>query len=378
MLAVEEIDLSRQDQVRRFVDLTYHLHEGIPQWVPPLRADEKTYLDRRRHPFYGHSEASFFLAVEEGRDIGRLAVLNNRPYNQHHQSQTAQFYLFECENNQEATNALFEAGFQWAWQRGLRRMIGPKGFSVLDGFGLLVKGFDLPQVMSLLTYNPPYYADLVESNGFTKEIDFLSASLEAEDFHLPPWLTDLAASVEEKYSLRGRHFSMQEAATEWNSWSERLITLYNQTFIDSWEYWPLTLSDIRFVSNSIRPLVRPELMTVIEKGRELEGFLFAFPDVSAALRRAQGKLSFLTLADLLIERQRSRGVVLYALGLSPRLRLEGGVAVLISHLEKMARKNHIRHVDFTEIAESTWQVLNELQAFGIRTDRVHRVYHRDL
>jgi hypothetical protein len=340
--------------------------------------DEETYLNPKRHPFYKHSTADFFIAVRAGRDVGRIALLENRRYNEHHGEKQAQFYLFECENDPEAAQKLFESGFQWARQRGLTKIIGPKGFSVLDGFGLLIKGFEQRQLMSLLTYNPPYYVDLVEANGFVKEIDFLSASLDTADFRLPDWIRTLAKSVEEKHHLSGRHFRLAVELFLWNQWSERLITYYNQVFVDSWEYWPLTHHDVRFVANNIRPLVRPELMTVIERGNELAGFLFGFPDVSAALRRAGGHLSLLSLVDLLIERQRSRGLVLYALGLSPDLRLDGGVAVLVSHMEKMARKNGIQRIDFTEVSERTWQVLNELEAFGIKADRVHRVYTRDL
>ncbi len=378
MLTIQQIKTEDRRDVQRFVNLTYLLNSHSHEWVPPLRIDEETYMNRRRHPFYKHSAADFFIAVRDGRDVGRIAVLENRRYNEHRGVKEAQFYLFECENDPEAAKQLFESSFDWASQRGLTRIIGPKGFSVLNGFGLLVDGFDQQQLMSLLTYNPPYYVDLVEANGFIKEIDFLSASLDSTDFHLPDWLHQLAGAVEAKHHLHARHFRLDEALFLWNRWSKRLITYYNQVFVDSWEYWPLTPADVRFVSDNIHPLVRPELMTVIERGAELEGFLFGFPDVSAALRRAGGRLSVFSLLDLLIERQRSQGLVLYALGLAPELRLEGGVAVLVTHLEKMARKYHMKRVDFTEVSERTWQVLSEMKAFGIKVNRIHRVYSRDL
>jgi hypothetical protein len=378
MVTIEPVDTQNRSQVRRFVELTYRVHAGLPQWIPPLRLDEATYLNRKRHPFFTHSAADFFLAVRDGRDVGRIAALENRRYNEHHHARQAQFYLFECEEDPEAARSLFEAAFQWARQRSLERIIGPKGFSVLDGFGLLVEGFEQPQLMSLLTYNPPYYIGLVEANGFSKEIDFLSASLEGDQFQMPAWLRTLASSVEMKHGLHQRQLHLTEELFEWNKWSDRLIEYYNQVFVDSWEYWPLTPQDVRFVGSNIRPLVRPELMTVIERGNELTGFLFGFPDVSAALRRANGHLGLFSLLDLLIERQRARGLVLYALGLSPELRLDGGVAVLVNLIEQTARKHGIRRVDFTEVSERTWQVLNELRAFDIQIDRIHRVYGRDL
>jgi len=235
MLHVEQVDTQDRRQVQRFVDLTYRLHAGIPQWIPPLRLDEATYLDRRRHPFFTHSAADFFLAVRDGRDVGRIAVLENRRYNEHHHARQAQFYLFECEDDPEAARSLFAAAFEWARRHDLGRIIGPKGFSVLDGFGLLVEGFDHPQLMSLLTYNPPYYADLAEASGFTKEIDFLSATLEDGQFRLPAWLHDLAAAVERKHHLHRHQFGLKEAVFQWHTWSDRLIAYYNRVFVDSWD-----------------------------------------------------------------------------------------------------------------------------------------------
>jgi hypothetical protein len=116
--------------------------------------DERLRLSPQRFPFYQHSHASFFLAYESGtRPIGRLAVLDNQRYNEYNKTKTAFFYLFECENDPAAATALFNAGFEWARSRGLENIMGPKGFTPLDGFGLLVKGFEHRPAFGL-PYNP--------------------------------------------------------------------------------------------------------------------------------------------------------------------------------------------------------------------------------
>ena len=48
---------------------------------------------------------------------------------------------------------------EWARARGLTQIFGPKGFSALDGMGLLVKGFDQRPALGI-AYNPAYYAAL--------------------------------------------------------------------------------------------------------------------------------------------------------------------------------------------------------------------------
>ena len=155
-----QIDLSNKEQVRDFLSLPFSIYRDIPQWVPPLQMDEKARLDPGRFPYYKHSQACFLLAyqrsdpADEGsRPVGRLAVLDNRRYNEFNHESTAFFYLFECEDNPSAAAGLFEAGFAWARSRGLTRILGPKGFTPLDGFGLLVKGFEHRPAFGL-PYNP--------------------------------------------------------------------------------------------------------------------------------------------------------------------------------------------------------------------------------
>jgi hypothetical protein len=107
----------------------------------PRASDARRILDRRKHPFYRHSAAEFFLALKADRVVGRLAAIDHRPYNEWNHSRTAFFYLFEVENDREVSQSLFQAVFEWARARNLDTVYGPKGFSPLDGMGLLVKGF---------------------------------------------------------------------------------------------------------------------------------------------------------------------------------------------------------------------------------------------
>lgn len=137
MLAIEQVDLSNKKQVKRFIQLPHRLYKDCPQWVPPLNIDVYAQLNPKKHPFYEHSDVEFFLAVRDGRDVGRVAAIENRPFNQYHGVREADFYFFDCENDPEAAAALFETVFDWAKKRGLNRVIGPKGMGPLDGYGLL-------------------------------------------------------------------------------------------------------------------------------------------------------------------------------------------------------------------------------------------------
>ena len=177
-MPIHQIDTSDSRQVNQFLQIPFRIYRDIPQWVPPIAGDARRMLDQRRNPFYQHSQAGFFIFQKEGQAPGgRLAVLNNTRYNEYNKERTAFFFLFECEPDQAAADGLFEAGFTWARHQGLNRIIGPKGFTALDGLGLLVKGFEYTPALGI-PYNPAYYPALLEGAGFTPANEMVSGYLD--------------------------------------------------------------------------------------------------------------------------------------------------------------------------------------------------------
>jgi hypothetical protein len=129
MLDIEKIDTDNKSQVKRFVELPHRLYRDCPQWVPLINIDAHAYLNRKKHPFHEHSDVEFFLAVRDGKDVGRISVIENKPFNEYHKTNKANFYFFECENDTEAATALFDKAFEWARSRGFEEMVGPKGMA---------------------------------------------------------------------------------------------------------------------------------------------------------------------------------------------------------------------------------------------------------
>ena len=119
MILIEKVDTGNKAAVKRFVELPYRLYENSTQWVPPLLIDSYTYLNRKKHPFHEHSDVDFFLAVRNGRDVGRIAAIENRTFNNYHNTKKADFYFFDCEDDLEAATALFDTVSDWATARGL-------------------------------------------------------------------------------------------------------------------------------------------------------------------------------------------------------------------------------------------------------------------
>ena len=206
MFTIEKVDTNNRSQVRRFVELPHRLYGDCPQWVPMINLDAYTYLNRKKHPFHEHSDVDFFLAVRDGRDVGRIAAIENKPFNKYHNTQKADFYFFDCENDLEAGTALFDTAFAWAKTRGLNVVMGPKGMGPLDGYGILIMGHKHRNTMTMLNYNYPYYQQLVEAQGFTKEVDFVSCYLPADRFQVPERVEKITQRVMQRGGLQMKHF----------------------------------------------------------------------------------------------------------------------------------------------------------------------------
>ena len=375
MLTIEKVDTRNKADVKRFVRLPYRLYKGHPQWVPPLFIDQEMFLNRDKHPYYEHSEADFFVAVRDGIVIGRIAVLENKNYNQFRNTNLAQFYLFECEDDQETAAALFNRAFEWAHTRGLAQIIGPKGFCVLDGYGLLVEGYEHHQMMTMMNYNYPYYIDLVEAQGFVKEVDFVSCYLGAEAFRLPERIHRIADRVQQRGTLRVERFKSKR---ELKAWAPRVGRAYNNAFIHNWEFSPLTDNEISFVLDTILTVGDPRLIKIIAHDDEAVGFLFGFPDLSRALQRANGRLLPFGIFDLLLEMRRTKWIAVNGAGILPEFQGRGGNALLYSEMEKTVRDNHFEHGDLTQVAETAVQMRSDLISLGGKPYKNHRVYTRNL
>jgi len=375
MIQIDQVNPSNPRDVQRFITFPFRLYQNTPQWVPPFLDDSKLYLNKNKHPFYQHSTADFFLARQDGEDVGRIAVLENRHFNEYHQKKDAQFYFFDSINELEVAQALFHRTFEWAKVRNLNRIIGPKGMGPLDGYGILVEGFEHRQMMMMMNYNHPYYKDLLEALGFTKEVDFVSCYLSAETFRLPERVHHIAQRVQERGTLRVLSF---ETRAQLRQWAKKIGKAYNNAFVNNWEYYPLTEPEIQFVLDNIIPYADPKLIKVITHNDEAVGFLFGFPDISAAMQRAKGKINPISIIDILLELRRTEWIALNGAGILPEFHGRGGNALLYSEMEKTVRNYHFKHADLTQVAETAVQMRRDLENLGGKPYKNHRVFVKNL
>ena len=377
MLYIEKIDTNSKAQVRRFVKLPFLFYVDNPNWVPPILIDIEAMLDRKKHPFYEHSDADFFIAVNDGRDVGRIGVYENNPFNQYRGIQQMGFFLFECEDNLETAQALFEKAYEWGLERGLDSIVGPKGIGPFDGYGILEKGFEHRQMMTMMNYNNPYIPKMMDKMGFVKEVDFVSCYLDLQEFQLPERIHRIADRVKQRGTLEVKEFKNKK---EILPWAPKVGEIYNKSFVNNWEYYPLSDKELDYHIDNVMSVVNPKLAKVIVHNGDPVGFLLAFPDVSAAIQRSKGMLFPFGIFDMLLEMKRTNWVALNGAGILPEFHGRGGNALLYSEMEKTVRREGFKfeHADLTQVAESAVEMRQDLINLGGKPYKNHRVYKKEI
>lgn len=371
---IRRLDLTHRRDVQRYVDFPFQLYEESRLWVPPFVNDVRLQLDPRRHPFYQHSDAAFFLAEEGGEVVGRIAVLDNARYNEYHDERTAFFYHFDAVNERAVSRVLFDAAFDWARGRGLERVWGPKGFMAGDGQGMLVEGFQHRPAIGI-AYNYPYYATLLEDAGFGKKFDFLSCYLD-RTMDFPQRFLDVAQRVRKRRGLRSHSFRTKG---ELRTMIPRIAQLYNEAFIEVHGYTPMTEAEAQVVGERMLAIADPTLLKVLMKEEEIVGFVLAYPDVSAAIQRCRGRLWPLGWFYLMREFKRTRWLNFNSAGILKPYRGVGGNALLYAEFyDTLIDREQYLYADLVQVQETNTRMVQELEALGVELYKRHRVYERAL
>jgi hypothetical protein len=375
MLDIQKVDTTSKKQVNEFIRLPFNLYQDTYQWVPPFIADMKKMLNRDKHPVYEHSEADFFLAYRDGEVVGRICGLENKPYNKSHETKRAFISLFECIDDQEVADALFERLYDWARPRGLNQALGPKGFGAFDGYGILIDGFEHRQMMTMVWYNFPYYQTLFETAGYEKEVDFVSCYVSKENIKLDDRVHEIARRVRERGSFQVHSIRTKR---ELIRWAPRIGEAYNKAFVNNWEYYPLSPAEVKQLVDDLILIADPRMIKFITKGEEIVGFLLGFPDATDALQRAKGRLTPWGIADMLITMRRAKWATFNGTGILPQHRGRGGNALMYDEMLATVKQFNFDYLDLPQVAETTIQMRQELKNLGGIEYKNHRVFIRDI
>jgi GNAT superfamily N-acetyltransferase len=332
-VSIRPIELGNRRQLKAFIKFPWRIYRNNPHWVPLLILDQLQFFTPIKNPYFSHSTAQLFMAFRGGEPVGRISAHENNQHIRVHNDGVGFFGFFECIEDQAVANALFDVASAWLLERGLKTMRGPISLSVNHEVGLLLDAFDEPPLIRM-TYNPPYYAGLIEGYGLQK-IQDLYAYVMFESEEMPEWLHRISDLVLEDPKLVIRTVDVQDFKNE----MERIKKIYAEAWSENWGAVPLTEEEFEGIVAEFRLIYDRDLFFIAEYDGEPAGMSLVLPDMNQALKKAGGRLFPLGLLKILWSRRKINAWRMPILGVRQEHRMRGIEVVLCRRTYDVAKKN---------------------------------------
>lgn len=360
-----------------FVRLPWRIYRNDPNWVAPFLREERRRWNEDQNPSLRGRWHRRFLALREGRVVGRIAAIVDREFQARWEPRAGFFGFLECEDDAEAARALLDAAGGVLHERGADLALGPISLTMHDECGALVSGFETPP-MVLAPYNPRYLPGLLEEAGCIPRMELTSylwtpespVSPAAERF-LDGALsrgTDSAGSA----GVRLRPVDLACFEEE----CRLLLELYNDSFRHLWGFVPMTWDEFHLRAKAFRPFLRAELILILEVAGAPQGFCLALPDINEALRPLRGRLWPFGWLRLMRSVRRLDSIRLILLGLRPSFPVRSHAVRLAAAVYAAARRIGLRRAELSVVQSGNARMHHLISAFGGRLHKTYRLYQR--
>jgi len=359
---------------RRFQHFPWAIYAGDRNWIPPILSQERLLLGWGRHPFFANAEMVTLLAERRGRIAGRVAVFVNDVHNRKYHEKRGFFGFFECVDDVAVARRLFEAGRAWLAQRSMTAWRGPVNPSLNYTCGLLIDGFESPPTF-LMTYNPPYYADLIEACGFAKSQDLYAYEMDVA----------LLAKLVDRYkpavmsSLDGDDISLRQLdPSRLDEEINTYLELYNRALDGTWGFTPLQEGEVTQIAADLRHVIAPEFVAFAMSGGKTVGAVLALLDYNQIIRKLNGRLLPFGIFRLMRGRRRIDAARAMAVTMVPAFQQSGLGIVLIDRLVDAAKPWELKRWEFSWVLESNESSRGSLERAGTKRCKTYRIYDRAL
>lgn len=374
MAGIEVIPVSSRADRKRFLELPWQLYQGDPNWIPPLRQNQAELVGFRKHPFWDDAEGQAFLAVRDGRPVGRVLALVDHGHNRYYSEKRGFFGFFELIDSDEVATALFDAVRRFHRERGMEFVRGPVNPSMNYECGLLIDGFDSPPTF-MMTYNPPYYSRLLENQGFAKAQDLLAfwghvGMIETLDQKLK----FVSNEAQKRFGVTVRRMDTRNFAREVRTFMD----IYNRSLPGQWGFVPLSEGELAHMSAGLKHLIIPEMTSMCEKDGVPVGVVFGLLDYNPRIRLIDGRLFPFGFLRLLWKRRAIRKIRLISTNVLPQYQGWGLGLVLLDRLLSDVIAWGIEEVEFSWVLETNKLSRGSLERGGAKRIKTYRIYDAPL
>ena len=365
---IEIREIKGRKELKKFISFAYELYKGTPAYVPELQFDELDNLDENKNPAFKTCEAVFYMAYIDGKPVGRICGLLNREYNRVWERKCVRFTRFDYIDDIRVSGKLISAVEAWALSKGMDEVQGPMGFTDFDKEGMLVEGFDEPN-MFFTIYNHAYYVDHMEKLGYEKSADWIEFKITPPE-SLDPRIYSIAERALKNNNLRTVRFKKTREVTPYKN---KIFALLYEGYKHLYGYVPLSQAQIDMIFAQFVTMVRPEFLSlIVDENDEPVCFGVIVPSMSEAARKSGGKLFPFGFIHILkaLSSKKCDTLEFLLIAVKPELQSRGVNAQLLVEMFEGAKKFGVKSCETGPMLETN----NKIHLMWKRFE--HRQHHR--
>ena len=285
MITIQKVTTS--SELKKFIRFNYELYKENPYSVPDLYDDMLRTFSRRKNAAFEFCEADYFLALREGKVVGRVAAIINHRANETWGKKEVRFGWIDFIDDPEVSEALLHTVEEWGRQRGMTHIQGPLGFTDFDAEGMLVEGFDQLSTMATI-YNYPYYPQHMERLGYEKDADWVEYKIYVPDA-IPEKHKRISDLIQRKYNLKVKKFTSAKELEQ--QYGQAIFQLMNEAYSPLYGYSALTPKQIDQYIKMYLPILDLRMVTLITDADDrLLAVGISMPSLAEALQKSHGRL----------------------------------------------------------------------------------------
>lgn len=365
-----------KSDLRKYVQFGIDLYKGNAYYVPPLFFDEVNTFLPSKNPAFEFCDAQSFLAIRDGKTVGRITAIINKAVNKKTDTKVVRFGFVDFIDDKEVVDALFDAVITWGKQRGMTEIAGPLGFSDMDPEGMLIDGFEEMGTMATI-YNYPYYAGHMERMGYVKDTDWIEFRMTVPT-DIPDKYKRIADIVRRKFDLHIVKLKSRKWVKE--TYGRAIFELINEAYKDLYGFVALTEGQINYYIDMYLGMLRLEDVCLIaDKDDKLVGVGISMPSLSMALRKSGGKLFPFGWYHILKAIRGGADVVdLLLVAIKPEYQGKGVNALLFSTLIPNYIANGYKFAESNVELEDNENVQKQWEYFERRQHRRRRAWKKEI
>ncbi|MBP1640407.1 MAG: hypothetical protein H6Q17_1990 [Bacteroidetes bacterium] len=317
----------------------FELYKNDKNWVPPLIMNEWNTFDSKKNPAFDHCEATYFLAYNENKIVGRIAAIINHKANVHWNEKRTRFGWIAFIDDMDVSKALLDAAEAWGKAKGMKGIHGPLGFSELDMEGLMVEGFDHEPSITT-AYNFDYFPKHLEAYGYRKSIDWVQYRFNASQ-PIPEKVQRVNQEIADKYKVE---VCTPASKKELLRYAPGIFKTLNASFKNLYGFVELSERQINFYIKACLSFVRPELISILlDESNNVIGFGLSFPSLSHAFKKAKGRFFPFGFIHILKALRTDETVDLYLMGVHPAWQEKGLHALYFTRMNEQFIKHKMKY-----------------------------------